>query len=126
VVAASRRWVDSMDAPARFVTTTDDQGRYRLAVPSADDGEAPWISVHPRADQPYFIPATARSLFAPGVPIKRDFELKRGRWIVGKLLAPDGRPVAAVVDYAPMAANPLARSFDMVPGLTRFQAGYHG
>ncbi len=125
VVAASRRRTDGRDLPARITATTDAEGRYRLISPPAFDGGSPWISVHPQVDQPYFLPGAATK--PPNASATYDFDLKRGRWIVGKLLDPDGRPVAGSIDYAPMAANPLATEYFGLPLRNmKFLYGYHG
>jgi hypothetical protein len=91
----------------RFVQTkTDAQGRFRLDGLSAPGDD---IMVAPREGEPY-LPAVA-SLDEPisTKTLTRDFALKRGIWITGRVIdKATGKPHAAKVDYFLFKDNPHA------------------
>ena len=94
-----------------FLTTrTDEQGRYRLV--GAPRGGGHFIEAAPTLEQPYF-PTRKQLESASGFdPITCDFALRRGRWIVGKVIdeSTNAPPATAtVVEYLPLRDNEHAK-----------------
>lgn len=89
-------------------TTTDAEGRYRLA--GLPKGEGNKIVLVPPDDQPY---PTVHAVVPdhPGFgPVTIDFDLKRGVWIEGKITdKKTGQPVRGSVEYFSLYENPNLR-----------------
>jgi hypothetical protein len=94
-----------MDGQETVLTTTDDQGRYRLT--GMPKGEGNWIKAVPRNDMPY-VPVAAKVPEGSGLaPVTVDFELLRGVWIEGRFTDKiTGKPVWPGVEYRPTSTNP--------------------
>jgi RNA polymerase sigma factor (sigma-70 family) len=100
---------DRSDEAFAFATT-DKHGRYRLVgLPRAESHE---LHFDPGPGRPYFQTTARVAANAPGVePVVFDIALKRTPVVRGRLteVATD-RPVAAVVEYRPLADNPHLRT----------------
>jgi hypothetical protein len=87
-------------------TTTDDQGRYRLAgMPKGDNN---MIVVVPANDQPY-LHSHCRVPDSPGLEaVTVDVDLKRGVWIEGKITDKvTGKPIpGSLAAYVVLGSNP--------------------
>ncbi len=96
-------------------TTTDAQGRYRLA--GMPKGKDKGIIAVPSNEQPY-VASTKLVADSPGLdPITADFELKRGVWIEGKITDKvTGKPLAASVEYVSLKSNPNLRDYEGLGG----------
>jgi RNA polymerase sigma factor (sigma-70 family) len=91
-------------------TTTDAQGRYRLAGMPKRAGNL--IAAVPGRDQPY-VAANKEVPDSTGLePVMVDIELKRGVWIEGKLTDKvTGKPVHGSVEYFALYSNPHRRDY---------------
>ena len=96
-------------ATDRFLSRTDDQGRYRIeGLPAL--GRAEFIVDAPE-DRPY-LGVKAQLKIDPGPdPLHRDFPLRRGIWITGRVLEDDtSKPVQnSVIQYYAFSDNPWLR-----------------
>ncbi len=91
-------------------TTTDAEGRYRLAgMPKAEGCS---IRAIPKGDQPYGVDGKQVPV-SPGLEaVTVNFELKRGIWIEGKITDKvTGKPLQAGVVYSPLESNPNLATF---------------
>jgi len=86
-------------------TTSDENGRYRLAgIPKRADGARPIrLEVLPDANQPYFLTdVTVSEKFDGFGPVNFDIELKRAIWVTGRLIdQQSGKPTMGYVSYYP-------------------------
>ncbi|WP_165250575.1 M56 family metallopeptidase [Paludisphaera soli] len=108
----------SPQIPPRFSAATDEQGRYRIVGVPRVVGDGPRLSVHPRAEQPFFIRRGVET--KPDVDGRAtcDVELHRGVWITGQVIdKADGKAVAATVDYVPAISNPRAGDYLEPPSI---------
>jgi beta-lactamase regulating signal transducer with metallopeptidase domain len=120
-VARDRGPVEGLGAPVS--AATDSQGHYRLE--GLETNSFNYLSVVV-PDLPYFwarfvdVP-TAKSL----KPIRRDIQLKRGIWAVGRAYDQStGKPVSGRVSYLPFRSNEFARKYPTIQ--SNFNSNFPG
>ncbi len=97
-----------------LATRTDEHGRFELL--GAPRGGGQGIGVEPTLERPYF-PTEKRLKKAAGFdPITCDVALRRGRWIVGKVIdretsSPPITNLGTVVEYLPLRSNEHAKDY---------------
>ena len=100
-------------------TTTDAQGRYRLAGMPKREGNS--VVAIPDRDQPY-VPTHKDIPDSPGLDtVTADIELKRGVWIEGKIRHKlTGQPLQGSVQYFALSSNPNLADFPGFDGTFLF------
>jgi protocatechuate 3,4-dioxygenase beta subunit len=124
IVTAMQLFASNMSIEGMIVTTTDDQGRYRLTGLPKGNGHR--LGVYPALDQRYFITEFLEVPASPGSgPVHYDIALKRGIWITGRVIdAKTVQPVQAAIHYYPLLANNHAKGYpNFRDGLSLFWTG---
>jgi protocatechuate 3,4-dioxygenase beta subunit len=97
---------------AKWVSTTDVDGRFRIEGLPADSEQR--LRVVPPLDEPY-IPIEGVQVASSGGEGRADIEIKlrRGVMVRGKVLdAETGKPVDATIHYHPFLSNEFARLYE--------------
>jgi hypothetical protein len=108
------RSLNGLGSGTNVETTTDAQGRYRLA--GLSKGKDLRIVAIPPRDLPYVVMSSDVPDTNGLDPVTADLELRRGVWIEGKITdKATGQPVRAAVAYFALSTNPnlgAYRGFD--------------
>jgi protocatechuate 3,4-dioxygenase beta subunit/5-hydroxyisourate hydrolase-like protein (transthyretin family) len=116
LAAVTVQTTTAMGNPLRYVKTkTDEQGRYRLTglpIGKGKYGDGQEVTALPPKEAPYIQVVHPLDEGTSLSPVTRDFDLKRGVWIEGRVIdGATGKPVRARLDYFVYADNPHRQDY---------------
>lgn len=92
-----------------ITAATDQNGRFQLAGAPLGGGHV--VEFQPDPDQPYFKTHLELPVSSTSSPLECKLEVRKTKWIVGRVTNEEGKPVEAVISYYPYRNNPYAEKY---------------